>query len=88
MVARDGCARSTMHIRVKAANVPKKMPAADGGGPSPFLYRRRFAEWAFMEPWKEGSATELPGGAVNVHSVTMLMRESAKYAVAAGHIHP
>jgi hypothetical protein len=46
----------------------------------------RFAEWAFMEPWKEGSATELPGGAVNVHS--MLMRESAKYAVAGGHIHP
>ena len=64
------------------------MPAADGGGPSPFLYRRRFAEWVFMEPWKEGSATELLGGAVNVHSVTMLMRESAKYAVAAGHIHP
>ena len=66
----------------------RKMPAADGGGPSPFLYRRRFAEWAFMEPWKEGSSTELLGGAVNVHSVTMLMRESAKYAVAAGHIHP
>jgi hypothetical protein len=22
---------------------------------------RRFAEWAFMEPWKEGSSTELPG---------------------------
>jgi hypothetical protein len=87
MVARDGCARSTMRIRVEAANVPKKNASSLGRALALSL-SPRFAEWAFMEPWKEGAATELLGGAVNAHSVTMPMRESAKYAVAAGHIHP
>jgi hypothetical protein len=36
MVARDGCARSTMRIRVKAANVPKKYQQLMGEGPRPF----------------------------------------------------
>ena len=30
MVARDGCARSTMRIRVEAANVPKKNASSLG----------------------------------------------------------
>jgi hypothetical protein len=59
MVARDGCARSTMHIRVKAANVPKeKCQQLMGEGPRPFSIAVDSRNGRLWNRRKEGFSTE------------------------------
>jgi hypothetical protein len=76
MVARDGPIDNAYTCQ-GSQRAKEKCQQLMGEGPRPFSIAVDSRNERFWNRGKEGSSTELPGGAVNVHSVTMLMQESA-----------